>query len=172
MSRPRTPPALSRASPAGTGAPARIRRHALAWLLLAISAQGAAGGLTIIDELFVGIWSPFGSRWEASSSVCISGDGPFRVIATSAEREERFALDNGAGDEVPYQTFWRHRDRPGRGQALQPGIPSRKASSGHPAADCGGGANARVTVRVDRRAIDNAPPGVYDDTLLLTLSPL
>ena len=150
----------------------RVASCVCALALSALAVQGLAGGLTIVDDLFVGVWSPFGSRWEAESSVCVTGDGSFRVVATSVERGDRFALGNGAGDEVPYALFFRHRDRPGRGASLSPGVPSKKAVSGHPVTGCAGGANARVRVRVDRRAIDDAPPGIYADTLLLTLSPL
>ena len=164
----------SRARPTPERSRSRVRgaAYVCALVLSALAVRGVAGGLTIADDLFVGVWSPFGSRWEAESGICVTGDGAFRVTATSVERGDRFALGNGAGDEVPYVLFFRHRDRPGRGASLSPGIPSKKAVSGHPTADCAGGANARVRVRIDRRAIDDAPPGIYADTLLLTLSPL
>ena len=150
------------------------RRLRVAAVLIGIALAGSvtAGGISILDDLDVGVWSPFGTRWEAESAVCVTGDGAFRVTAASLDRPDRFVLDNGVGDEVPYQVFWRNRDAPGRGEGLSPGSPSRKAVSGDARTGCGGGANARIRIRVDRRAIDRAPPGIYGDTLLLTLSPL
>ena len=153
------------------------RRHAsttLLGLLLAplLCAPTLGSGISVDDDLFIGVWSPFGKRWEAEAGVCVWGEGVFRVIASSVELGNVFALSDSGGGEVPYRVFWRRRDAPGRGQELDPGVPSRRSISGDARFDCAGAVNARIRVKVERRDIDRAPPGIYDDTLMLTLSPL
>lgn len=150
----------------------RLRSALAASLCLAVGGGVLAAGVSVGDELFIGVWSPFGSRWEAEADVCIWGDGAFRVIAASVERGDTFALSNGAGDRVAYRVFWRRRDAPGRGQELEATVPSQHSVAGDPRFECGGQANSRIRVRVDSGEIDRAPPGIYGDTLMLMLSPL
>lgn len=151
----------------------RRRARALVALLgLSLCSSTLGGGISVGDDLFIGVWSPFGKRWEAEASVCIWGEDVFRVIASSVELGNVFALSDSGGARVPYRVFWRRRDAPGRGQELDPGVPSRRSIAGDARFECAGGVNARIRVKVERRDIDRAPPGIYDDTLMLTLSPL
>lgn len=133
---------------------------------------GAAG--IAVGELFVGVWSPFATRWAAEAPVCVwsafAGES-FHVVASGAD-PDAFAMGAGAGTTIPYRLWWHRRNGPGQHEELRPGQPSRRAIRAHGSPDCGGGANARLRVRVRRADVDAAPAGIYRDTLLVTLVPL
>jgi len=162
-----TVPIVGRRRPRAVAA----RRFGLVLLGFGVCGSVLAGGISIVDDLFIGVWSPFGTRWEAEAGVCIQGDESFRVYASSIGGNA-FALRDGGLSEVPYQVFWHPDDEPGDGERLEPDAPSRSAIVGASVVDCGGGSNARIRVRIGRLAIERAAPGIYGDTLLLTLSPL
>jgi|GEM_PF-1934919 len=143
-----------------------------ALLCLSFMSRGFGAEIMIRDDLDVGVWSPFGTRWEAESTVCISGVGVYGVTASSLDRGDRFVLGDDAGNEVAYNVFWRQQNIPGTGIPLLPGIASGTATIGDIRPDCGGEANAGVRIRVDDVGIDQAPAGLYSDSLVLTLVPL
>ena len=157
---------------------ARARTLASVLTLSAMLCSSAsAGGIAILDDLFAGVWSPFGTRWQAEAPVCLwdeSGQGSYHVTASGGSAGDAFRLDAGSGDGVRYRVFWQRRDVPGRGhrEELFPGVLSSRPVQGSLAPLCGGEANARVRVEIDRRDIDRASPGIYADTLTLTLSSL
>lgn len=151
-------------------------RQSVVCIWLALPAPGViAAGISIEDDLFIGVWSPFSSRWETEAPVCVWGDVAgemFRVTATGLASDVNFVLSNRIGDGIDYRVFWYANRRSSRREELSSGVPSRNAIIGEQLRDCAQGANARIRVRIRRRDIDRAVPGIYDDTLLVVLSPL
>lgn len=134
-----------------------------------------AGGIAIKDDLFVGVWSPFGSRWEAEAPVCIWGDAAgesYRVIATGLSSDTDFELSSDSDERITYRVLWFPRAGRNRRDRLAPGVPSRSSIVADSSPECTGGANSSIRVTIPRRQINRAPPGIYDDTLLVILSPL
>ena len=95
-------------------------------------------------------------------------------MSASGIGEGGFSLENEAGGGVAYRLFLHRGNANGQGprEELRAGRPSRHTITGDGTFRCGGGSNARVRVRIGRRDIERAPPGIYRDTLLLTLSAL
>ena len=143
---------------------------------LLVGARSLAGGIEVGDDLFLGTWSPFGSRWEAVAPVCVWSDeqerGPFRITATGLASASAFTMRDGAGYPLPYDVSWQRTGGGGRVQTLTPGVPLRFAVPGEKSVGCTAGPTGNVRVRVSRGDIERAPPGIYRDTLLLTISPL
>ena len=173
-----TPPTVLSATARASGIIARARTLSSVLTLSAVLCSTAsAGGIAILDDLFAGVWSPFRTRWQAEAAVCLwdeSGQGSYHVTASGASAGDTFRLTAGTGDSVRYRVFWQRRDIPGQGlrEELSPGVLSSRPVPGSLAPLCGGEANARVRVEIDRRDIDRASPGIYADTLTLTLSSL
>lgn len=156
----------------GARMPGTIRRLLLPPLLAVaalVPTTVPADSIRIENELFIGVWSPFGRRWQAQAAVCVRSENrsPFRVIATPGDGGGEFALDAGGGATIPYRVLWRVRGGDGA-ERLSPAVPSRQVIRGVDDTDCRGS----VRVRVARRDIEAAPPGIYGGTLVLTLAPL
>ena len=144
-------------------------------LLLAAISSAAGGGIAIENRLFLGEWSPFGSRWESESPVCVwGGDGAsFRVTAVGSVAGGAFVLDAGPGARLGYRVHWYPDGRDGPREEMTAGVPSRQAVTANETARCRlRGPRSLVRVSIDARELRNSPPGAYDGELVLTLSPL
>jgi len=131
-----------------------------------------AGGVSVEGDLFLGVWSPQQSRWESTVPVCITGDSSqslFRVVA-SGDNANVFALSNDLEDQVRYKVFWHTGKNYKRREALAPATPSRKAYAG--SGQCRKQPTGYLRVRLNRKDIENAIPAIYQDNLVLMLSPL
>jgi len=160
----------------GRVASTRARVVVCCALLLLVGSQGIlANGASIEDDLFLGVWSPFRTRWVAEVPVCVwSGDGAaqYQVAASGLASPDQFALTNDVDDQVSYAVIWRPGARGGRRERLNPGVLSTGTYPFSLTEQCTDGPSARLKVRVNRRAINRAPTGIYNDTILLTIVPL
>ena len=150
-------------------------RRALLLAALASSTVSAAG-VTIEKRLSFADWSPFGSRWESESPVCVwseHGERGFRVTASGSLVGGRFALSAGPHARLDYRVFWYPEGGERPHEEMTAGQPSRLTVAADPLPRCGRhGARALVRVSIDDADLDRAPPGVYRGELVLTLSPL
>ena len=170
-----TPPTECRRTLAG--APAL--RRALLLAALAASGIASAAGVSIEKRLSFGHWSPFGSRWESESPVCVwsehgeHGERGFRVTASGSLAGGRFALSAGPRAWLDYRVFWYPEGGERPHEEMTAGQPSRLTVTADPLPRCGRhGARALVRVSIDDADLDRAPPGAYQGALVLTLSPL
>ncbi len=144
----------------------------VACLILSWSFTVAAAGVTIDGDLFLGVWSPMQSRWESRVPVCVSGDSdqaPYRVLAAGAH-SENFAMANELGDQVRYNVFWHTGKNYQQREALKTSVASRKVYVEQ--GGCQIQPSGYIRVRLNKRDIDNAIPAIYQDTLVVMLSPL
>ncbi len=144
--------------------------------MIALVAGGAwANGAIIKDELFIGVWSPFRARWETKVPVCVwneDGKTLYQVSATGSNGNTDFRLSNDVNNTIQYRVFWHTGRAFNRRERLQPNILSRSSYPFSTSAQCVDGPSALIRVRLNRRAVDTAPPGIYNDQLVLTISPL
>ncbi len=150
--------------------------HKIAVLLTALLCPVSlfAVGISDIDDLFIGVWSPFGSNWEKSVPVCVTGEASetaYRIRASSLNNPAQFKLNNNIGDNVRYRVFWYTGDALERRERLRPDRESRRAYRFSTGSSCSS-SNATLSVRISNRDIRRAVPAIYDDTLLITLSPI
>lgn len=140
-----------------------------------------AASVRIDEDLFLGVWSPQLTRWQKTIPVCISqsadatgGATTYRVTVSSVNgpTNNGFALLNSIGDPVAYRVRWFRSGSKGQGEALQPGVPSRRSYAYASDPACLGDDPPGLEAIVQRRTIDRAPPGIYADTLLVTIAPL
>lgn len=142
------------------------------WLVSTIS---HAGGIEPIDDLFVGVWSPFVSRWEKTVPVCIWSDTDntsYRVIANGIQPGHKYLLTNEVGDTIPYKIFWGTGTNFKRRERLYPNQPSKRTYTYDHQEKCGGRPNSQIRVRIAKKKLDAAPAAIYQDTILIMLSPL
>lgn len=139
----------------------------------ALQAQSAIEGLSDLD---LGQVPPTSRALRAHTTFCVSLDprGRYQITATGDAPGGQFALLGSGGAALvglPYRVFVSDRGRR-RGVELRPALPSsglrpqvsRRDGSCRPPL-------ARVTVRVDARALRRARPGRYRGTLSLTVAP-
>jgi hypothetical protein len=151
-----------------------IRIVALA-LLTCLLVPDALAGLTLKEDMFLGVWSPLVSKWERRVPVCVwNEDGVtlYRVTATGLAPGANFAMTNDIGDEVGYRVFWHTGKKLRQRERLRANTVSRKVFQFDNTRQCRSGPNAQLRIRANKRDIDSAIPGIYNDTLLLVLSPL
>ena len=161
-----------------TPVPSR-RRHGIAFLLMifwmGIPDPGLhADGLNVDSELNLGTWSPFVSQWQSVSTVCAWSDSSndYNVTASSLAAGSDFELINDIGDSVAFSVYWRSSENSVVWENLLFGVLSNDSYAYASAAQCIGGPTAEVRIEIDKADIDAAMPGIYSDTLLLTLTPL
>jgi len=134
-----------------------------------------ASGIILRNDLFVGVWSPFGTRWEAKTPVCIWSEQPgesFRITASGQYPGTGFRLLSDSEDSVGYGVRWFPNTVGRNGTRLRSGLSSSSSIVADSNVECGGGANSSIRIRVFRKQIERAAPGIYGDTLLVVLSPL
>ena len=142
------------------------------FLLLSWSLAVTANSVSIEDDLFLGVWSPMQTRWESKVPVCVEADtvqSPYRVVA-AGRNPNTFALTNNIADQVRYNVFWHTGKHYKRRDELSPSVPSKRAYPNN--GDCRSRPTGYIQVSLNRQDIDSAIPGVYQDTLVLMLSPL
>ena len=160
---------------------ARTRRGAAltVWAILS-TAPSVEAEVGIDGDLFLGVWSPQRTRFVASVPVCVSRSpdevqGAYRLTVSSATGNvpgEDFVLLNGVGDAVPYRVRWFADGPDGPAERLRPGVASRRSYPYRTPTECLEGRAASLEARVRARDVARAPAGVYDDTLVLTVSPI
>ena len=142
------------------------------FLLLSWSLTVTASSVSVEGDLFLGVWSPMQSRWESRVPVCVSGEAsqsPYRIVAFG-QNPSQFALTNELDDPVRYKVFWHSGKNYKRRDRLTPSVPSRRAYGD--TGNCHSRPTGYIRVDLNKRDIDNAIPAVYQDTLVIMLSPL
>ena len=144
-------------------------------LQLSLAGDLLADGISVADDLYLGVWSPRISKWETTVPVCVwseDGNTLYRVSASGQASGNQFALLNDIGDSVNYKVFWHTGRRFRQRERLQPNTASRRVYTFDSSRQCIGGPSAEIRVRLNKREIDAAIPGIYNDSLLFILSPL
>lgn len=154
---------------------AKHTRCCLLLLMWLFSSIGHAGEVEPIDDLFVGVWSPFAARWEKTVPVCIwsdSDDTSYRVIVSGIQPGNKFLLTNDVGDTIPYKVFWHTGSNFKRRERLYPNRASKRSYSYKTSEKCGGVPSSQLRVRIVKKKLNAAPAAIYQDTILVMLSPL
>lgn len=135
----------------------------------------SAGSIGDIDDLYVGIWSPFGRNWEKTVPICVTGDvgeTAYRVRASSLNNASRFTADNTIADKVRYQVYWHTGSAFKQRERLRPDRESRRTYNYNFDSGCLSTPSAKLRVKINNRDINRAVPAIYSDTLLITISPI
>lgn len=141
------------------------------FLLLLWSLTVTASSVSVGGDLFLGVWSPLQSRWESRVPVCVATDAsqsPYRIVAFG-QNPSQFALSNELDDHVRYTVIWHTGKNYTRADRLASLVPSKAYGD---AGNCQSRPTGYIRVQLNKRDIDNAIPAVYQDTLLVMLSPL
>lgn len=134
-----------------------------------------ANGMSVERALSLGSWSPFASQWEALSTVCAWSADPheyYHITASSLAMVGQFALTSDTDEVVSYKVFWRSHQRIVEWEQLKFETPSVVVYKYASSSQCIRGPRAELRIELDKADIDAAMPGLYSDTLLLTLSAL
>jgi len=109
-----------------------------------------------------------GESVAGTSAVCVGGTygGEYAIEAQGSGAGEAFVLRSG-DDTLGYAVSY---SDPSGTVELQPatGVGDKRLAS---SIDCAAGDNARLTISVDGEQSSAAPPGVYNGTLTLLVSP-
>jgi len=143
-------------------------------LVIGIARAQEAYGLSVEEDLYLGVWSPYASTWQTEIPICIwSEEGDFfRITASGLAPGRKFSLTNNLQQTVPYKVFLLDGKRFRRRERLRQNVPSRRIYPSAESRFCHRGYTARVRVKLNKKQIDRAVPAIYSDTLLLILSPL
>ena len=149
----------------------------LAVLAAFLPATPSPAAVDVDDDLMLGVWSPQRGRFVAAVPACVSRDpdepaGAYRITAAGGATDGGFAMVNDVGDEIPYRVRWFAEGDSGRRETLRAGTPSKRTYAYRTSADCAAGDVSGLEARARERDVDRAPPGVYRDVLVLTVSPL
>ncbi len=112
------------------------------------------------------------SRWESRVPVCVSSDAsqsPYRLVAFG-QNPSQFALTNELDDQVRYKVLWHTGKNYQRRDHLAPSVPSSRVYGN--AGNCQSKPTGYIRVRLNKQDIDKAIPAIYQDTLVIMLSPL
>ena len=155
----------------------RLARSSLLALLCAavlVCAAGAFANVSISDDLFVGVWTPTRSRWEATTPVCIWNEegGAYRIRVTGVGDGSDFALSDPGGFSIDYVLRWLRSGTQGERERLRPGSASSRLYEFSVSDGCFDEEPPHLYVFINDRQLDNAPPGIYTDTLFVTIEPL
>ncbi len=154
---------------------ARRTRGCVLLFVWLYSSFSHAGEIEPIDDLFVGVWTPFAARWEKTVPVCIwdnQADTVYRVIVNGIQSGNKFLLSNEVGDTIPYKVFWETGKKFKHREQLYPNQRSKRSYSYDQNEKCGGMSSSQLRVRIVKKKLNSAPAAIYQDTILLMLSPL
>ena len=144
--------------------------------LLTSQLTQASSNTAITDDFDLGIWSPFMSRVQKSIPVCIWNSDEvfttFNVTITSGAGGNSLRMSNDIGDVIDYRVHWLSGNRFRQPERLTAGLPSRRTYTSNATARCSNGPTAMLRITVNVPQLNEAPPGIYTDTLQLTVSPL
>lgn len=145
-----------------------------AWLGCTLPVPAA---VEIDGDLLLGIWSQQRTRFVANVPACVytedgAAGGAYRITVSGGASGTRFAMANDVGDTIPYRLRWYGSRGTSRREELSPGVPSRRAYAFRERAACLDGNVPELEAQARTRDVSRAPPGVYRDTLLLTVSPI
>ena len=174
---PSNPPFLPESAPTVQGF-SLIMKTLFFCILISVQSVLSAGQIELEKDIFLGVWSPFASKWETKTPLCVwtqDTETSFRITASGSNSSSVFVLNSGdgaAGEEVRYEVSWRASPGRGRREKLSAGLSSKGTYPYSNDVQCGGGFNGEITVRLVKKDIDRASPGIYNDALLLMLSPI
>lgn len=144
--------------------------------ICAIASCVSASEVVVTEDFDFGVWSPFLSRWQKSVPVCIwDADGSqslFRVEATGLVSNRLFRLQNDIGERVAYRLHWGGSSNTSQREKLSPNIPTNRVYQSSDTHRCATGPSGMLRLTINPKALANAPPGLYSDTIILTITPL
>lgn len=142
-------------------------------MLLWVTALAAAS-VSVSGDLFFGTWSPTRNQWVALAPVCVWNEdgGVYRVRVSGAATGAEFALLDPAGYRIDYQLNWLRSGSRGEREQLDPGTASNRVYQFSTEPNCIDSERPHLQARINDRSLDLAPPGIYRDTLYITVEPL
>lgn len=125
--------------------------------------------LSGLDDVNMGSWAG-GTMTSFEFACTFSTTTQYRVTATSANGSGQWhRLTDGSGAFMRYLVHW--RDSNNFQRRLRHGQLSVVFDSNATVADCGGGTNTRIRIRVRQQWLAATPAGNYSDTLTLLVQP-
>ncbi len=142
-----------------------------------LAAMPAHAAVDVDGDLLLGVWSAQRTRFVANVPVCVHTDEPsapgaYRIAATGASGPGGYAMSTSVGDRITYRVLWYDEGDAGRHEELQSGELSRRSYAFTQRSDCLAGASPTLEARARNRDVSQAPPGIYSDTLTLTIAPI
>ena len=136
----------------------------------------AGSGTAITDDFDLGTWSPFMARIQKSIPVCIwNSDEPlttFNLTVSGGAGGDQLSLSSNIGDTIAYRVHWLSGNRFRQPERLTAGLPSRRSYTSDDTTRCGNGPTGMLRITINAAQLNDAPAGIYSDTLQLTVSPL
>lgn len=145
-------------------------------LSCAVIYSASASEVAVTEDFDFGIWSPFSERWQKSVPVCVwdssGADLLFTVQATGLASNQQFGLQNSMGNLIPYRLHWLDESNSRLRSSLSPNQPSTNIYRGDDLSRCESGPTGILQMTLDTKALTEAMPGIYTDTIVLTISAL
>ncbi len=153
-----------------------LLRMACAALSCAAIYNASAGEVAVTEDFDFGTWSPFLERWEKRVSVCVwdsSGeDLLFTVQATGIVSNQQFGLQNNVGGVISYSLHWLDGSNGRARTRLSPNLPSNRVFRSDDSSRCESGPTGMLQLTLDAKELAQSTPGIYTDTIVLTISTL
>lgn len=130
--------------------------------------------MTISSDLFVGIWTPTRSKWEATTPVCVWNEdgGAYRVRVNGLGNGSDYMLLDPGGFSIDYRLRWLRSGTRGAREQLHPGVASSRIYDFATVEGCFDEEPPHLNVNINDRLLDAAPPGIYTDTLFVIIEPI
>lgn len=153
-----------------------LRQIILITLLCVVVNNGHANQALITEDFDFGTWTPFSSRWQKSVPVCVWDETnpgtSFRIEATGFASRRNFRLSNDIDVQIPYRVHWSAGPSFRRNENLRPGTRSSGIFTSQDTSRCASGPTGLLRVTINSNRLQSAEPGIYSDTIVLTISPL
>jgi hypothetical protein len=113
-----------------------------------------------------------GQDLSGSTDVCVYSNGPGAYQVRITGSTGGFKLENADhSGQIPMNVGWHDAAGAAGAMPVSHGAASPMTSANTQSADCAQGANANLSVAVDRTAMASAAPGVYSNTLTVMIEP-
>ncbi len=154
-----------------------IAKALIVLILLGICPVGLqAAKIDIREDFDFGAWSPLVSRWKKVVPVCIWDESvsetSFKVVAGGSNSSRRFRLKNDINDKIAYRVHWRDSNAYTSKERLKANVSSSQIYKSNDTNRCQSGPTGFVEVTINRKALNEAAPGIYSDTLFVMISAL
>ena len=158
----------------------RFKKSLLNALIAALSCaaiySASANQVAVTGDFDFGTWSPFFERWQKSVPVCVwdssGADLLYNVQATGLTSNKQFELRNNLGETIPYHLYWLDESNSSLRSKLSPNLPTNNIFRGDDLSRCESGPSGNLQMTLDTRALGEATPSIYTDTIVLTISAL
>ncbi len=122
-----------------------------------------------IDDIILQV-TDFDSPLRHREALCIRGPkNSAYTITTGSEVGNRFEVEDGAGNSIPYQVFFYEDIELANADQLQAEQRSRPYAIRDSGLECDGRDNSAIEIFIDSEDLRNADYGIYNGVLILTV---